>query len=262
MNCRLLLAPLALLALSLAGAPAAAAGRLPPPNLATLLSEGTVDALAGSLRGYLVRSLPPTLYEASPGWGRTVRVANGVKWHGKGPEISHGMRNDGAWRKVAVTAGNLADTLIFDLRDFQQPEPGRMTFSVFVSFDARMDYVQQNWKAGLKLYDGSVRARFRVKLLLQCEARVRLEANGSVLPDAVFRLRVSKAELHYDNLVVEHVAGVGGEAAKLLGDAAKGGLRQWYPSLERELLARTDAAIARAGDTKEVRVNLLGLLKR
>ena len=80
MHSRLLVAPLTLLGLSLAAAPAAAAGRLPPPNLATLLSEGTVDALAGSLRGYLVRSLPPTLYESSPGWGRTIRVANGIRY--------------------------------------------------------------------------------------------------------------------------------------------------------------------------------------
>ncbi|HZT80272.1 MAG TPA: hypothetical protein VFA26_08625, partial [Gemmataceae bacterium] len=74
--------------------------------------------------------------------------------------------------------------------------------------------------------------------------------------------RATKADLRYDNLVVEHVAGVGGELAKLIGDAFHGGLTQWRPALERELLARADAAIVRAADTKEVRVNLAGLFAK
>ncbi len=69
------------------------------------------------------------------------------------------------------------------------------------------------------------------------------------------------AYLGYDNLVVEHVAGVGGEAAKLIGDAVKKGLDQWHPSLERELLAKADAALVKAGDLKEVRVSLASLFK-
>jgi hypothetical protein len=65
-----------------------------------------------------------------------------------------------------------------------------------------------------------------------------------------------QAQVSYDNLVVEHIAGIGGEAAKLIGDGLKGGLHQWRPSLEKELLAKADAAIVKAADTKEVRVSL------
>jgi hypothetical protein len=61
---------------------------------------------------------------------------------------------------------------------------------------------------------------------------------------------------------MEHVAGVGGEAARIIGSAIKGGLDQWHPSFERELLARADAAIVQAGDTREVRVNLTSLFSR
>jgi hypothetical protein len=52
---------------------------------------------------------------------------------------------------------------------------------------------------------------------------------------------------------------VGGETAKLLGDAAVDALRTFKPSLERNLVARANAAIVRAADTKEVRVNLANL---
>jgi hypothetical protein len=227
------------------------------------LTEREAHALAGTFRALLVEHAPHVLYEAAPGWGQTARVAHGLKWTGKHvplrPQLTYGEKNDGKWRHIRVTADNLADTLVFDIRRVRNPQPGRMTFDVFISFDAHVVYEQQDWDAGTRLYSGEARARLRVKLLLGCEAVTRLEANGSLLPDAFFRLRVTRADLRYDNLVVEHVAGVGGEAAKVLGDAVKGGLSEWRPSLERDLLARANAAIVRAGDTKEVRLSLANL---
>ena len=77
-----------------------------------------------------------------------------------------------------------------------------------------------------------------------------------LIPDIVFRLRVTKAEVSYDNLVVEHIAGVGGSSARLIGEAARGALKACKPSLERDLLARVDAAIVKAADTRELRLGL------
>jgi hypothetical protein len=238
-----------------AGEPGAAA-----ENALGLGSTKNTDALAGTLRGLLVKHAPQTLYEASPGWGETTPVANGVKWTGRHlplhPHLMYTEKNDGVWRKFRITAEDLADTLVFDLRNVRHVEPGRLAFDAFLSFDARVHYEKQDWDAGIRLYSGSARVRLRVKLLLRCEVTTRLESNGTILPDAVFRLRVTQAELGYDNFVVEHLGGVGGEAAKLLGDAAKGVVHEWRPSLERDLLARADAAIVKAGDTKEVRLGL------
>jgi hypothetical protein len=226
----------------------------------------SLDALSGNLRGYLVRSLPNPLFEASYDWGKTKYVVNGLKWHGKGihshPELQRSYKNHGSWRKVCVRADNLPDTLVVDLRRLQFPELGRMTFDAFLSFDTRIDYEQQEWQRGQRLFAGSARARLRVKLNLHCEATTRLEPNGGLLPDAVFRLRVSQAALGYDNLVLEHVAGVGGEAARLIGAALKGGMETWRPELEQNLLARANTAIVKSADTKEVRVNLGSLLTR
>jgi hypothetical protein len=231
----------------------------------SLLGDGSLDSLAGSLRGYLVQGLPNPLLETKTGWGRQERVANGLKWRGQGlhvhPEVQYALKNDGNWRKLTLTASNLPDTLVFDLRNFQQPPHGPATFDAFISFDARAEYERQTWSGGLRLYSGSTRARFRVRLRLNCEVTSRLEKNESLVPDVIFRLRVLHAELGYDNFVVEHVAGVGGELAKLLGDAAKGSLR-FRPELERSLLDKANAAIVKAADTKEVRISLDKLLKR
>lgn len=252
-----------------AGAPAQQA---PPPvkaleagNVLAALGGGSIDALAGSLRGFLVKSMPSPLYEDTRHWGLQKTVPQ-IKWRGKGvhvhPEKIEVKKNDGRWWKVRVTAERLPDTLVFDLRDARVVEPGRMTFTAFVSFDTHVDYDKQTWHSGRRTYSASIRARLRVKLTLHCEATARLDGNGGLLPDAVFRLRVLQAESGYDNFVVEHIAGLGGEAAKLLGDAARGSLKQWRPSMERELLARADAAIVKAGDTREVRVSLAKLLSK
>jgi hypothetical protein len=240
---------------------------LPKLDLGTalgLLSDKSSDALAGSLRGFLVRGLPATLYEDNRHWNQQAEVAHGVRWKGKGlhvhPEVTHALKNHGRWWRAKVTAPNLADSLVLDLRDFQQPEPGRLTFAAFLAFDVDLEYERQTWDSGRRLYAGSVRARARLKAALQCEAITRIETEGKLLPEAVFRLRVTEANCSYDHFVVEHVAGVGGEAAKLLGRTAQSTLRHLHPSLERDLMARANAALVKAGDTKEVRVSLLNLL--
>jgi hypothetical protein len=238
--------------------------KLPAPNPFSLMSPGNPDLLAGALRGYLVHNLPETLYEAAPGWGRTAPAPNGLCWTGKAlpihPHIQYADKNEGDWRKVRVTGKQIADTLVLDLRNVQQPEFGRVTFDVVLSTDCVVDYEHQKWDAGIRLYSGSAKAKLRVKAILSCEATTRLDQEKTLLPDAVFRLRVVDAKVNYDNLVVEHIAGVGGEAAKLIGDGLKGGLHQWKPSMEKELLEKAEAAIVKAADTKEVHVSLTQLI--
>jgi hypothetical protein len=228
---------------------------------ASPLTEKSLKQCSVALRDLLVKNLPDPLYEASPGWGTTANVASGIHWHGKGlnvePKITYTRRNNGAWRKVRLTLLNPAG-LVLDLRDARQPQPGTTTFTAQVGFDARMDFEQQTWESGLKVHDGSVRARFHVNMTLDCELTSRLENKGGLLPDVVFRLRVVKSRLSYDHLVVEHIAGVGGDVAKQLGKTAHECLQQWHPSIERKLLEKAEAAIVKAGDTKEVRLSLLG----
>ena len=114
----------------------------------------------------------------------------------------------------------------------------------------------------MRLWSGSIRARTQLHVTLDCESVVRVETKGGLLPDFVFRVRVTQAEVGYDDLVVEHIAGVGGSAARLIGEALHRSLHRWKPSLERDLLARADAAIVKAADTREVRLGLSGLLKQ
>lgn len=227
-----------------------------PPNSAA--------ALANSMRTLLLSALPTPLYEDSPNWGHTKHVAVGIKWKGKGlkvhPEAQYADRNDGIWRTVRISAENLPNALVFEVRDVRQEGTDKTLFTVFLAFDASVDFTQQNWDEGLKLYDGSVRATAKVKLTLSCEMTTRTELTGGFVPDVVLRVRVTKANLEYDHLVIKHVAGLGGDAAKVLGGLVTSTIKQLHPSLERHLLAKANAAIEKAADTKEVRISLLGLV--
>jgi hypothetical protein len=235
---------------------AAAASQTAAPTPAPV----DLQNLSKTLRDMLAKAMPATLYEASPNWGHTSRVPNGLKWHGLRPEVRRTWRNDGTWRKIRLTTRNLDKSLALELRDWQHPAADRMTFTVFIAFDAGVEFEQQIWESGVRLYSGSLRAETRVQLTLQCELLLRTESKGGVLPDIVFRLRVVKSDLHYDRPVVKHVAGIGGSGAKVLGDALVSHLRQWHPQVERDLIARANTAIVQAADTREVRISLNGLL--
>jgi hypothetical protein len=61
-------------------------------------------------------------------------------------------------------------------------------------------------------------------------------------------------------LAVDHTLGVGGDAAKVLGEAAIKFAKAVKPSLEKDLLAKANAAVVKAADTKEVKIELDKLL--
>lgn len=253
--------PIALMGLVL-GLMLVATGRADPPGeksagqskpldpavaLGALGGGNSIDSLTGSLRGVLLEALPDPLYEDHRHWGMKE----------KGPLGK--LKNDGQWWKVAIRPRNPRDTLVVDLRDLQSADGGRTLFTVFVSFDATVELDRQHWCLGARLFSGSTRARVRLRLAMRCESTLRMEGK-TFLPEAVFRLRVLDSHLGYDNLVVEHTAGVGGEAAKVLGDAMIGGMRQWKPSLERNLVLKCNEAVVKSGDTKEVRLGLSQML--
>jgi hypothetical protein len=241
-----------------------------PPGLAQAAtaappSHVSTDALASALRPLLLQFLPGTLYESSPGWGNTSRVPNGLKWPGHGlrrhPEVQYDLKNDGTWRKVKLTADNPATSLRFSLSDLKVNDADRLTFTVVVWLDVRVHFEQQKWESGVRLYSTSAQARFRVKLTLQCEATLRLELTDALLPDLVCQLRIAGSKVAYDHLVVEHLAGIGGTGARWLGEVVRGTVHELRPSIERNLLARANSAILKAGASREVRLGVGALLK-
>jgi hypothetical protein len=221
------------------------------------------EALSKTLRAWLLQALPDPLYEVAPGWGHTAVVPRGIKWNGKilrlRPEIQSGPKNDGTWRKIRLSALDPATTLQADICNVRSPSSGKTTFTVSITSLLRLEYTHQNWKAGLKWYDASVRARLRAYATLDCELSTRLEPSLLIVPDVVINLHIMRAQVGYGNLVVEHVMGVGGEGARLIGDWLHDTIRELRPDVEHQLLSKGEAAVLKAGRNKEIRLSLLHL---
>ena len=206
------------------------------------------SALAGALRNELVDKLPSPLAEASPGWGHTKRFGGHDKKQGK-------------WRRIGLYALNPRDTLVIDVRDIKPAADGSVAFSVYLLCDARVEYTEHVYEAGIRVLATSARARLRLHLQVDCQADARLDASALWVPDLVLSIRATKAAVTYDNLVVEHAAGMGGDAARLMGEGVKKALHELRPGLEASWLAKADAAVVKAGHAREVRLNLAKLVQ-
>jgi hypothetical protein len=205
-------------------------------------------ALAGALRNELVDKLPSPLAEASPGWGHTKRIGKSDKKQGK-------------WRKIRLDALNPRDTLVIDVRDIKPAADGSVALTVLLVCDARVEYTEHIYEAGMRVLATSARARLRLHLQVDCQAVARLDGSAIWVPDLVLSIRATKAQVSYDNLVVEHAAGVGGDAARLMGEGLKKGLHELRPGLEASWLAKADAAVVKAAHAREVRLNLAKLVQ-
>ena len=218
------------------------------------------DELASIMRTLLTTSLPSPLVEQNFNWGKQKEVANGITWKKSGillkPKKQEKFKNDGVWRRIRIDAVNPEKELKLQVSNVQKPEKGKLTFDMLVTLPTRIKFEQQLWKSGIRIYSGETRARCRPILRLKCESTSRALKSDSVIPDVVFRMRVLDAKLTYDDLVVEHTAGVGGEVAEMLGEAVHGMVKQLRPSLERDMLEKANRAIVKAGDTKEVKLGL------
>lgn len=222
------------------------------------LTAANREQLAAHLRSLFLKNLPNPLYEASPNWGhqsdKRVLPLRG-RLRDLNLQMNHEPRNEGVWRKIRVDAVNPAETLALELRSLSSDETGRLHFQIAVGLDIKFDITQQRWVAGIKLFDGSARGRARIGITVDCDATSRWEP-GVFVPELVIDLKVTKADLLYDNLKLDHIAGLGGEAAEIIGETAQTLVRQWKPSIERDLLERANAAIVKAGEHREVRLSL------
>jgi hypothetical protein len=223
----------------LVAAPAAAQ---PPADQTT--------ALSALLRDLLLTNLPTPLVESKRNWGQQKPAPGKVLRRREGQPL-----NEGHWQATRVQAVDPAKSLVLAIGDLAHPEPGKSTFNAYLGLDVRLTVENQLWKRGVRLYGGETRARCRAALKLACEVTDKLETKPeSLLPDLVFRVRVTNAELNYTDLVCEHTAGLDGPAAAKLGELMHDLIKQAKPNLERDLLAKANAAVVKAADTKEVRV--------
>lgn len=221
--------------------------------------------LSDDLRALLLANLPDPLVQTNHHWGEQKEVAIGLKWERKGvvrfrPEVMKDVKNDGHWERVTVEAVEPAKTLKLTVSNVRT-EAGKTLFDAVVHTDVKLKYEQQQWAMGKRMYAGETRAKCSTGVTMTVEVTSRTEPTpGSLLPTLVLRVRVTEAKLSYWDLECEHTLGMDGPAAKALGKAVHEVLKKMKPDVEKDLLAKANAAVVKAADTKEVKVELGKLL--
>jgi hypothetical protein len=233
---------------------------------AAKLDSAEVRSFEKSLRELLLKNLPDPIVKSDRGWGHQKEAVVRTNFLRDGPRLRTervmGMKNDGVWRRVSIRAANPEQTLALGITEAAFPDAGRTTFTAMIGVDCDLKFEQQIWRSGRRFYSGETRGRCHAAVLLKCEVTSRTETKpNSFIPDLIFRVKVTEAKLFYEKLVIEHTAGLGGDAAKLLGDIFLDTVKQARPDLERELLNKANTAIVKAADTKELRISLDAFLK-
>lgn len=223
------------------------------------------DALAAVLRELLQKNLPDPLTRTSQNWDHQKAVTV-VKRHREGLRIwtepVQEMQNDGVWRRITVRVPD-SSKVVLAVLELTHPEENKMLATIGVQAE-RVDvhFEQQVWRSGLRLYGGETRGHCKGSLLVKVEVTTKTELKkGAFLPDVYLKMRATEAQLGYNDLVIDHTAGLDGDAAKALGDLAVKMIKSLKPDLERDLLEKGNAAIVKAAGTREVKTSLDMLLK-
>ena len=216
-------------------------------------------AFENALQATLISAVPTPLIIGTSHWGDTVRTPNGMKWKPK-PEVQYADKNHGTWRKYAVTLKEPIDQHFkLQVQRMQQVGNNTLEFELLVSADIDFDITQQNWKYGLKLFDGSARGSATIQLWMKCHSKLEIETSTYFLPTMKYRLHVVEARAGYEHLKLKHLAAVGGTAAKLVGDWTMDAIHQWKPSLERKLVDKFTQKLIQVADTREIQISLSGI---
>ena len=226
------------------------------PKLEVPLPTSSLKDMSKLLKDVVVATLPPVVrHEDSKNWGQQASVPRM-----QGLKMVRVMRNHGNWQRWQAFTGPLAKQLELTIHDLRIVDGERFKCRLSLALPTTAEYEQQTWQNGLRLFSSSARARLRVKLDLALETSIKLDNKGEILPDVLIDFKVADAKVSYDNFVLESVLGVGGDAARLAGEAGRVALKRWLPSVERHALEKGREAILKAGKNREFRINLAKLL--
>jgi hypothetical protein len=217
--------------------------------------------LVGTLHKLLLANLPDPLVQTEHNWGHQKEGVIGVRWEKKGlllrPELMRDTKSDGRWERVTLTAVDPKNTLQLVMANPRSPEPGKTVFDAVVLCDVRLTYEHQLWSMGKRLVSGETRAKCSAGVQMVVEVTSKSETKpGAILPTITLRAKVTQAKVSYWDLECEHALGSDGPVARAAGKAVYDVLKKMRPDAEKALLAKADAAIVKAADSKEVTLEL------
>jgi hypothetical protein len=196
-------------------------------------------ALSGALKEALIESMAGPSYPFEHNWGNqiTIRTPDGgrVVWEGIKSRFETHYREDhlnhGLWIRGTVAIENPAQELVLNFSDFR-PAPGllEVTFKVSARAMFRANAQVREYNHGAHLF--SVTAGARAVGHLNMTMKISLTDNATRLS-----WEVVESDLTYSDVTLDRLSAMGGESARVLGDAITGGFRQFFASKRAKMLA-------------------------
>ncbi len=238
-------------------------------SVASASEPAQTDVVAKILQQVIVQKLPSPAVSTKHNWDHQKEFVVGYDVKRRGvfnwvatPRTE--KKNEGHWSHLTIGVNEPATKLHLELTNLKSMENGPLTFQAALRAESvSLNVKQQIWARGVRVLSDETRATCKAAVHIDCELSQRLELKpGATLPEIVFKLKVTKAELFYTDLRVQHTLGVGGDAAKIIGETTHKMLNKMKPSVERDLIAKANAAIVKSASDKEVRLGLASLMKK
>ncbi len=228
----------------------------PDKILARAFSGAATEALVEALNG------PP--YTFGSNWGNqiTTRTADGGRWVWEGAK-SHfethyreDNRNDGVWTRGSISLEDPAHEMIVNFSDFKAtPRLLEVSFQIYARAMLRAQAEARSYRYGVEL--GAISTGARAVVSVNLTLRVYLYDNATRLG-----WQVVAPDLSYSDVTLDKLGYMGGEAAKVLGDAITGSIKQFFSSQRAKMLANIQNRIsAKLNGSLPIRNDLAMLIR-
>ncbi len=214
------------------------------------------EARLGALISQLVLQQIPHDYAQADSWGKTRRVADGLKLRREGLRVetyrTFRQVNHGTWNKYTVRLVDPQRSFHSRLTNIRPGESGRTSFELEFHVPLEISARQALWQLGVQMYSISVEATAEVHLQLACDVAIEAEP-GEFPPVLQLAPRVTSAELHLAEFRIHRVSKLGGEFAQQATQLAREPLEQELSEYEPKLVEKCNATIARHRDDWRLR---------
>jgi hypothetical protein len=214
--------------------------QLPGSSAPAIKPEQILEgALSGAVREALIESLAGPPYPFANKWGNqiTIKTPDGGHWVWEGVKsrfethYREDRLNHGLWIRGTVALENPAQELFLNFSDFSSaPRLLEVTFKVYARAMFRANAEVREYNHGAHLF--SVNTGARAVGHLSLTMKVYLTANATKLG-----WQVVNSDLSYSDVTLDRVGTMGGESAKIVGDAMTGSFKQFFASKREKMLA-------------------------
>jgi hypothetical protein len=218
-------------------------------------TKADYTAMSRLIQKAVVSRLPKVFADDS-GWGQTMPIPDKFAL----PRLKrtyikvgdHLELPQGTWRKVRVWLDDPARDLNIQVRDLRRTSGTTYRLALDADATLRTEAEVQQWLKGLLLLDATARADADVRISLECDVKVLVEAT-KLPPELRVQPKVAEVKLDLKDFNLRKVtlnrAGVAveGEQARQIGDQyVKGALQDLMRQSEPEVRERANEAIGRA----------------